>query len=74
MANVVLDALGLRCPEPVLKIAVKSAELSPGDTLEVVGDCPTFEHDIRAWCQRLKKPLLWARGEGGTKVRVQIQF
>ncbi|MBI4703084.1 MAG: sulfurtransferase TusA family protein [Deltaproteobacteria bacterium] len=74
MANVVIDALGLRCPEPVLKIATKSVELSPGDTLEVVGDCPTFEKDVRAWCQRLKKPLLWVRNEGGAKARVQIQF
>lgn len=74
MANIVLDAQGMRCPEPILKIAVKSAELKLGDTLEVVADCPTFEKDVRAWCERLKKPLLWARNEGGMKVRVQIQF
>ena len=43
MANTVLDATGVRCPEPVLKIAAKSAELAPGDTLEVLGDCPTFD-------------------------------
>ncbi|MBI5500420.1 MAG: sulfurtransferase TusA family protein [Deltaproteobacteria bacterium] len=74
MANTVIDACGMRCPEPVLKIAIKSAELPAGDTLEVVGDCPTFEKDVRAWCQRLKKPLLWVRSDGGSKVRVQIQF
>jgi tRNA 2-thiouridine synthesizing protein A len=74
MANVVLDAVGMKCPEPVLKIAVKSAELAPGDTLEVTGDCPTFEKDVRSWCERLKKPLLWVRNEEGTTVRVQIQF
>lgn len=74
MANVILDTLGLRCPEPVLKIAVKSTELTAGDTLEVVGDCPTFEKDVRTWCKRLKKPLLWARNEGGKVVRAQIQF
>ena len=74
MANIVLDAVGMKCPEPVLKIAVKSAELAPGDTLEVTGDCPTFEKDVRSWCERLKKPLLWVRKEEGTTVRVQIQF
>jgi len=74
MPNVVLDVLGERCPQPILKIAVKSTELKSGDTLECVADCPTFEHDVRAWCQRLRKPLLWVRNEGGMKVRVQIQF
>jgi tRNA 2-thiouridine synthesizing protein A len=74
MANTVLDACGLRCPEPLLKIAIKSAELASGDTLEVLGDCPTFEKDVRAWCLRLKRPLLWARNEGDSRVRLQIQF
>jgi tRNA 2-thiouridine synthesizing protein A len=45
MATVNLDCLGLRCPQPILKIAAKSAELKPGDILEVTADCPTFEKD-----------------------------
>lgn len=74
MANKVLDAVGLKCPQPVLKITVAMTDIEPGDTLEVVGDCPTFEKDIRTWCERLKKPLLWMRNEGGAKMRCQIQF
>lgn len=74
MANVVVDCLGLRCPQPILKIAAKSAELNPGDILEAAADCPTFEKDIRHWCERTKKTLLWIRDEGGGKKRCQIQF
>jgi len=74
MATVVVDTTGLKCPQPVLKIAAKSPDMQIGDILEVVGDCPTFEKDIRAWCQRLKKTLLFIRDEGGTKMRCQIQF
>ena len=74
MAVVMLDANGLKCPQPVLKIAAKSAEMQSGDMLEVTGDCLTFERDIRAWCERLKKPLLWMKDEGGGKMRCQIQF
>ncbi len=74
MANKVLDTMGLPCPQPVLKITVTMTEMKPGDTLEVFGDCLTFEKDIRLWCERLKKPLLWMRNEGGTKMRCQIQF
>ena len=47
MAVEVLDTLGLKCPQPVLKMAVKSPDMRPGDILEVLGDCPTFEKDLR---------------------------
>ncbi len=73
MATVTIDALGLKCPQPVLKIAAKSPDMQPGDVMEILADCPTFEKDIRAWCDRMKKVLLWIRDEGG-KYRAQIQF
>ena len=73
MATINLDALGLKCPQPVLKIAAKSAELNPGDILEVLADCPTFENDVRQWCERTKKTLLWIKEENGKK-RCQIKF
>lgn len=66
--------MGLKCPRPVLKIAAKSAELKVGDILEVIADCPTFEKDVRQWCERTKKTLMWIRDEGGGKMRCQIQF
>jgi tRNA 2-thiouridine synthesizing protein A len=74
MAVTVLDTMGLKCPQPVLKIAAKSPDMQFGDILEVIGDCPTFERDIRAWCKRLKKTLLFIRDEGASKKRCQIQF
>jgi tRNA 2-thiouridine synthesizing protein A len=70
----VLDMLGMRCPQPVLKVAVKAPEMMPGDILEVLGDCPTFERDLRVWCQRLGKIFLSIRDEGNNKKRIQIQF
>jgi len=74
MATVILDTSGLKCPQPVLKIAAKSPDMQISDILEVLGDCPTFEKDIRAWCKRLKKTLLFIRDEGSGKMRCQIQF
>ena len=47
MAVAILDTTGLKCPQPVLKIAAKSPDMQHGDVLEVIGDCPTFERDIR---------------------------
>jgi tRNA 2-thiouridine synthesizing protein A len=74
MAVEVLDTLGLKCPQPVLKIAVIAPDMKPGDILEVLGDCPTFENDIRIWCERVKKVVLSIKDEGGDKKRIQIQF
>ena len=73
MATVRLDALGLRCPQPVLKVAAKMPEMAKGDMLEVVGDCPTFEDDMRKWCDRMKKTLLAITHDGDAKT-IQIQF
>ena len=73
MATIKLDALGLKCPQPVLKIAAKAAEMLNDDILEVHADCPTFEKDVRLWCGRTKKTLLWIKEENGKK-RCQIKF
>ena len=54
----ILDTLGLKCPQPVLKIAMRAPQVGPGNILEVLADCPTFEHDVRVWCERLGKTLL----------------
>lgn len=74
MAVEILDTLGMKCPQPVLKIAVKATDMKVGDILEILGDCPTFEKDIRTWCERLNKVFLSIKDEGENKKRIQIQF
>lgn len=74
MAVVILDTLGMKCPQPVLKVAVKAPDMKPGDILEVMGDCPTFEKDIRTWCERLHKVLLSVQHEDQDRKRIQILF
>jgi tRNA 2-thiouridine synthesizing protein A len=74
VATEVLDTLGMKCPQPVLKLAVRAPDMKPGDILEVLGDCPTFERDMRTWCERLKKVVLSIKDEGKNKKRIQIQF
>jgi tRNA 2-thiouridine synthesizing protein A len=72
MATKTIDARGLRCPQPQLKMLAEVQSMSKGDIMEVVADCPTFEVDVRQWCQRTKKALLWMRNEGTAK-RCQVQ-
>jgi len=74
MATHTLDTLGLKCPQPILKVAVKAKELQSGDMLEVVADCPSFPKDIEAWCSKMGKTLLFCADEGGGKFKAQVQF
>lgn len=52
------DFKGLKCPQPVLKIALLSRKLPPGTLLEVTADCPTFPQDVRKWCTDNGKVLI----------------
>ena len=74
MSTYNLNTLGLKCPQPVLKVAIKAKELQQGDILEVLADCHSFPDDIKAWCQRTNKTLLFCADEGGGKFKAQIQF
>jgi len=73
MAEKTIDAKGLRCPQPVLKIAAVVPEMQPGDILVVEADCNTFEDDVRKWCERMKKTLLAVNTSGDAKI-ARIQF
>jgi tRNA 2-thiouridine synthesizing protein A len=46
-----VDARGLRCPLPVIRLA-EAAQNAPGDTLVVVlADDPAARYDVPAWCR-----------------------
>jgi len=73
MATYTLDTLGLKCPQPILKVAVKAKELQIGDMLEVTADCESFPKDAEAWCNKMGKKLLFCNTEG-SRHTAQIQF
>lgn len=71
-ATMQLDCCGMRCPKPVLRLAVEAAEAPAGTVVEIVGDCPTFEKDVRVFCERRKKTLLAVQCDGcRTSIRIQ---
>jgi tRNA 2-thiouridine synthesizing protein A len=73
MASYKLDALGLKCPQPILEVTIKARELKKGDTLEVLSDCHSFPRDVKAWAEKTGRVLLYCNDEGG-KFRAQIEF
>lgn len=74
MATHTIDALGLKCPQPILKIAIKAKQMQQGEMLEVLANCPSFPADIKAWCDRTGKTLLFCATEGNGTHKAQIQF
>jgi tRNA 2-thiouridine synthesizing protein A len=73
MAVKVIDARGLKCPQPQLKMSLESHNLQKGDILECIADCPTFEADVKGWCDRTRKSLIMVRAEGTAK-RCQVRI
>ncbi len=46
-----LDALGLRCPEPVMMVRLQLRKIAVGELLEVVADDPSTTRDIPNFCR-----------------------
>lgn len=60
-----LDAKGLYCPEPVMMLHAKIAELKEGEILKVLATDPSTQRDIPKFCQFLGHELvLEAQQEG----------
>lgn len=53
-----LDAIGLRCPEPVMMIRKKIRELTSGETLLITADDPSTSRDIPSFCRFMDHDLL----------------
>lgn len=70
----ILDCKGLKCPKPVLKVAVKANSLAPGTVLEVHADCASFPGDIKKWCDSSGKVLISCVDQGGGVNVATIQF
>ena len=52
MADKELNAIGIKCPRPLIEVHKKMGELTVGQSLEVKADDPAFKLDIEAWCRR----------------------
>lgn len=53
-----LDALGLRCPEPVMMIRKEVRSMQLGQTLLVIADDPATVRDIPSFCRFMGHELL----------------
>jgi tRNA 2-thiouridine synthesizing protein A len=62
MDKIRVETKGMRCPQPVLLLAYHARGKPAGTVVEIVGDCPTFERDVRAFAEREKLMVLAVLG------------
>ncbi len=57
-ANHHLDAMGLRCPEPVMMVRLQIRKMQDGETLSVVADDHSTTRDIPSFCRFMEHTLV----------------
>ncbi len=57
-AAIKIDACGLQCPGPILKVYKAMEQLNNGDILEITATDPGFTKDIEAWCRKTGNRLI----------------
>ena len=68
-----LDARGLLCPLPVIRVQDRIKHLASGDVLEVIATDPGTLHDIPAWCRVHGHRLTDARNaQGDYRFRIEV--
>ncbi len=63
--TIAIDACGLQCPGPIMKLseAIKNAE--DGDVIEIKTTDPAFSGDVEAWCRRTGNTFGGIKSEKG---------
>lgn len=67
-----VDACGIQCPGPILKLKQAMDELAVGQQLEVRATDAGFPRDAEAWCRTTGHKFLGKRAEGGIQI-VEIE-
>jgi tRNA 2-thiouridine synthesizing protein A len=45
-----IDALGRKCPLPIIMLAERIGEVTVGQVVQVLADDPAAKTDVPAWC------------------------
>lgn len=58
-----LDALGLKCPEPVMAIRKSIRAMQSGEILLIKADDPATKRDIPSFCEYMQHQLIASETE-----------
>ena len=56
-----VDALGKKCPIPIIMLADRIRDVHVGQTIEVLADDPAAKTDLPAWCSLKSQEFVTAR-------------
>jgi tRNA 2-thiouridine synthesizing protein A len=56
-----IDALGRKCPIPIIMLAERIREVAIGETIAVLADDPAAKSDLPAWCMLKSQEYLETR-------------
>ena len=65
--SLTIDALGRKCPIPIIMLAERIREVPVGQVVAVLADDPAAETDVPAWCMLKSQEFISASdlpGEG----------
>ena len=72
MKVIKVDACGIQCPGPILKLKLKMDELSVGEHVEIRSTDAGFPRDAEAWCHSTGNRFISKRSEEGIHI-VEIE-
>jgi tRNA 2-thiouridine synthesizing protein A len=73
-----VDAIGKKCPLPIIMLARRIAEVPVGGLIEVLADDPAARADVPAWCRLKSHEFVLVRdipaGAGGWAFLVRRSY
>ena len=63
-ASIRIDATGLFCPVPIIKVAEAMRNIDSGMIVEIISDDPAIRHDMPAWCKSTGNVIQSERRDG----------
>jgi len=67
-----VDACGLQCPGPVLKLKEEIAKIGPGEEMQIKATDPGFYNDVGSWCKVTGHTLV-GRHKKGAEITAVIR-
>jgi tRNA 2-thiouridine synthesizing protein A len=61
VVTLTIDALGRKCPIPIIMLAERIREVGIGQVVEVLADDPAAKSDLPAWCTLKSQEFLGTR-------------
>jgi peroxiredoxin family protein/TusA-related sulfurtransferase len=68
-----LDACGLQCPGPVMRLGKAVKEAKEGDTIEIKTTDPAFCSDVEGWCKRTGNTFIGITSDKGVNTATVVK-